>query len=406
MDKVPMDASSPPLEGVFVLDLSRILAGPYASMCLGDMGAEVVKVENPDGGDDTRRFGPPFVGGEAVYYLAVNRNKRSIAIDLKHPDGKALLWKLVDRADVLLENFRPGTLDKLGFPWDALHARNPRLILASISAFGLHGHPDWSPRPGYDLILQGMGGIPSLTGEPNGPPYKVGASIADVVAGLHAVQGILLALLARHRTGLGQRVDTSLLDGQVSLLTYLAGSVLNAGLVPPRTGNRHLSIAPYGSFPARDGWLNVAVANDSLWRRFCRALGATGLAEDPRFTTNPSRVENVEALEEELAPLLSQKSVEDWMTLLDEAGIPAGPILPLDGVLTHPQILARDMVVSMAHARLGEIKMTGIPVRLEGTPGQVRLPPPALGEHTSAVLAELGIDSTQERELRQAGVVA
>ena len=394
-----------PLTGLRVLDLSRVLAGPYCSMTLADMGAEVIKVERPGEGDDTRRFGPPFVKGESTYFLSVNRNKRSLALDLKSPEGREVLWKLVDQADVLLENFRPGALNRLGFSYDACRKRNRRLIYCSISAYGHAGEPEWSQRPGYDVIMQGMGGIPSVTGPVDGPPYKVGASIADVAAGMWATQGILLALLARHTTGKGQLVDQAMFDGQVAMLTYLASAWLNAGEVPPRVGNRHLSVAPYCTYEAKDGYLNLAVANDSLWGRFCELLDRPDLLDDPRFRSNPDRVRNVDALDAALAPTFASRSVAHWVAKLEGAGIPAGPVLSIDQVLEHPQLAAREMVTSLPHPTLGEVKMTGLPIRLSRTPGRVRTPPPAVGEHTGEILVELGYDGAAIAELRAAGVV-
>ena len=396
---------APPLDGVRVVDLSRILAGPYCSMCLGDMGADVIKIERPGAGDDTRRFGPPFVDGVSTYYLAINRNKRSVALDLKSEAGKAVLWRLIEGADVLLENFRPGTLARLGFGYEAVAEKNPRLVYCSISAYGHAGEPEWSSRAGYDLISQGMGGIPGLTGPPDGAPYKVGASIADVVSGMVAYQGILLALLARQRTGVGQKVDTSMFDGQVSLLTYLATAWLNAGVAAPRLGNRHLSIAPYQTYETADGWLNIAVANQSLWHKLCAALDRPELADDARFATNPDRVANIDALDAALTGVLKGRSRDDWIELLTAAGIPCGPVLTLPQTLGHPQLAARGMVASMPHPVLGEIGVTGIPTRLEGTPGSLRRPPPGLGEHTDEVLAELGLAGDAIAGLRAEGII-
>ena len=385
-----------PLDDLTVLDLSRILSGPYCSMYLADFGARVIKLEHPDGGDDTRGFGPPFVGGESTYFMSINRNKESVAIDFKHARGGELLRVLAARADILLENFRPGALGRLGLDYETVRALNPRLIYCSISGFGHSGDPDWVRRPGYDLAIQGMGGLASLTGPADGPPYKVGTSIADMIAGLYALAGILVALHARARTGRGQHVDVSMLDGQISLLTYQAGSHLATGAVPARRGNQHPSITPYETYRARDGFVNIAVGNDGQWRALCRAVGAplAALAEDPRFATNAARVERRAELAAILEPLVAARSVEAWLTLLDGAGIPCGPILDVGQALAHPQVQARGMVVPLHHPSAGDIRVTGVPVRLSDTPGAVRTPPPRLGEHTRAVLAEvLGLDA-------------
>src|SRR5689334_2523278 len=283
-----------PLDDIFVLDLSRILSGPFCTMMLGDMGATVVKVEPPPRGDDTRLWGPPFVNGISTYFLSINRNKRSIGLNLKSPQGQEVLWKLVDRADVLVENFRPGVLDKLGFGYDAVSARNPRIVYASISGYGQTG--PYRNRPGYDVVAQGESGIVDLTGEPDRQPVKVGASIADIVAGLYAYQGILLALLARQRSGKGQRIDIAVLDGMVSTLTYQAMSYLATGKSPRRLGTRHPSIVPYETFETKDGFVNVGAANEKQWQNFCRALGFPDLAFDARFSTMAGRIKNYDEL--------------------------------------------------------------------------------------------------------------
>lgn len=378
-----------PLDHIFVLDLSRVLSGPYCTMALADMGARVLKVEQPRVGDDTRAFGPPFVNGESSYFLSINRNKESLTLDLKSEAGKALLWKLVEKADVLVENFRPGVLKRLGFFYEACAERNKGLIYCSISGFGHEGLPAFSAKPGYDVVIQGLGGLQSLTGEPDGPPFKVGTSIADLVAGMYATQGILLALIARTRTGRGQRVDISMLDGQVSLLTYQAGIYFATGRVPARIGNRHPSIAPYETCQTADGYLNLAVGNDTLWRAFCKAADLGHLEGDPRFATNRMRVQGRDQLFEELGPVLKTKTVAEWVEALDQAGVPCGPVLSLDQVLNHPQVQARDMVVTQQHKVAGQIRSTGVPIRLSETPGAVVTPPPLLGEHTDRVLEEL-----------------
>jgi crotonobetainyl-CoA:carnitine CoA-transferase CaiB-like acyl-CoA transferase len=397
-----------PLDDLLVFDLSRVLSGPYCSMYLGDFGARVVKLEHPKGGDDTRGFGPPFLGGESTYFMSINRNKESIAVDLKHPRGRKLAADLAARADVLLENFRPGTLDKLGLDYATLRERNPRLIYCSVSGYGHSGRPEWVEKPGYDLVVQGMGGAASLTGEPSGPPLKFGLSIADLAAGLYAFAGILLALHARHRTGKGQHVDVSMLDGQISLLTFQAGSFFATGGVPVRRGNKHPSIVPYETFRASDGWVNIACGNDSLFRALCRAVPELNpLADDARFARNADRVAHREALNAVLDPLVASRTVEYWVELCERAGIPTGPILDVGQALSHPQVLAREMVVPLRHPTAGEVRVTGVPVKLSETPGAVRRPAPRLGEHTHSALRELlSLGEEELRALEAEGVVS
>lgn len=370
-----------PLDHIKILDLSRVLAGPFCSMILGDFGAEVIKVENPDGGDDTRAWGPPFIEGESAYFLSVNRNKKSVTVNLKSEEEKKLIWDIIKNADVVLENFRPGTLDKLGFDYKTISEVNPKIVYATISGYGQTG-PEWL-RPGYDLVAQGMSGIMDITGYPEGPPTKVGTSIGDLVAGLYCTIGILLALQAREKTGKGQRVDVSLLDGQVSLLTYQAGIYFASGKIPQRKGNQHPTICPYETFRAKDGYLNIAVGSEKLWAVFCDAIQKPELKNDPQFAANKDRVKNRNLLFPILDKLIGKKPVAYWLELFDQAGIPAGPILSVDKVFSHPQVLAREMVVETHHKKVGKIKLTGIPIKLSETPGSVRLPPPLLGEHNS-----------------------
>lgn len=393
-----------PLEGIRVVDLTRILAGPYCTMMLGDMGAEIIKIENPDGGDDTRGWGPPFLNGVSTYFLSINRNKKSLTLNLKHPRGKALLRDLILQSDVMVENFRPGTLAKLGFPWEEIHRVNPRMVFASVSGFGQTG-----PRknePGFDVVIQGEGGLMSLTGEPDGPPTKAGPSIADITAGMLAAQGVLLSLYHRERTGAGQMVDVGMLDGQVALLAYHANGYFATGKIPPRRGNKHPSITPYETYSCRDGYFNLGVGNDSLWRRFCDAMGLGDIKADPRFAVNKERVRHREQLQAMLDPFFAEKTVAQTLETLRGAGIPCGPINNLGQVLTEPQVLAREMVVDVDAPVAGPTKVTGVPIKLSATPGAVRTPPPVLGEHTDEVLETiLGMDEAQRDTLRREGVV-
>ncbi len=392
------------LEGVRVVDLTRILAGPYATMMLGDMGAEVIKIERPGIGDDTRQWGPPFVKGESTYFMSINRNKKSVTLNLKHPDGKAVLAELIQKSDVVAENFRFGTAEKLGFGYEDVRRINPRAVYVSVSGFG-HTGP-LRDRPGYDVVLQGEGGVMSLTGAPDGPPTKVGVPIADIVAGMVTAYGVVTALYAREHTGSGQKVDIGMLDCQVALLMYQAGIYFATGESPPRTGNAHASIVPYGTFPCADGYINVAVGNEPLWVRFCGVIGRPELAHDPDYETNAKRVENYNALKPILDETLAADTREGWLDKLRAEGIPCGPINDLAQVLTHPQTLAREMVVEVDHRVAGKTPLTGSPVKLSQTPGGVRLPPPVLGEHTEEVLCDvLGRTKDEVARLRKAGVV-
>jgi crotonobetainyl-CoA:carnitine CoA-transferase CaiB-like acyl-CoA transferase len=389
-----------PLDGLLVIDLSRVLAGPYCTMELADMGATVVKIEIPGSGDDTRAYGPPFLHGESTYFMSVNRNKMSLTLNLKHTRGKEILSQLLQKGDVLVENFRPGTLDGLGFGYEAVHALNPKLIYCSISGFGQTG--PYAQRPGYDLIAQAEGGVMSLTGAPDDAPLKVGLSFADITAGMNAFSGILLALLARQQTGEGQRVDVSLLDCQVALLTYQAGIYFATGRSPERLGNRHPSITPYETFEAGDGHIIIACGNQGFWERFCKLAGLDHLLTDDRFTTMKKRVENRDELTPLIAASVKTRTRQEWYTLLDREGIPCGLIKNVAEVCTDPQVLARDMVVQLNHPTAGPISVNGVPIKLSATPGEVKEPPPLLGQHTDTVLADiLGYTADQIAELRQ-----
>ncbi|HET8576203.1 MAG TPA: CoA transferase [Methylomirabilota bacterium] len=392
------------MAGVRVIDLTRVLAGPFCSMALGDMGAEVIKIEEPGKGDDTRGW-PPFVGGEATYFLSVNRNKKSLTLNLKAAEGQEILRRLVAKSDVVIENFRPGTMERLGFGYDRLRPLNPRLIYCSISGFGESG-PEAS-RPGYDLIVQGESGIMDLTGFPDGPPVKVGNSIADLVAGMSAAQGVTLALLARQRTGRGQKVEIGMLDVMASLLTYQAGLYWNAGGRPTRRGNQHPSIVPYEVFQARDAYLTLGVANNSLFERCCQAIGREELARDPRFDSEAKRVSNRDALIPLLNSILATRPADEWLKRLDEAGVPAGRIKTVAEVCESAHLKARGMVVKLGHPKAGAITVMGVPVRLWDTPGSAAsAPPPLLGQHTEEVLTGLlKIAKAKVDRLRAAGVV-
>ncbi|HVQ74966.1 MAG TPA: CoA transferase [Candidatus Binatia bacterium] len=386
-----------------VIDLTRVLAGPFCAMSLGDMGAEVIKIEEPGKGDDTRGW-PPFAGGEATYFLAVNRNKKSLTLNLKAPGGQEILRKLIARSDVVLENFRPGTMERLGLGYEALRATNPRLVYCAISGFGESG-PEAS-RPGYDLIVQGESGVMDLTGFPDGPPVKVGNSIGDLAAGLSAAHGITLALLARERTGRGQKVEIGMLDVMASLLTYQAGLYWNAGGRPTRRGNQHPSIVPYEVFRARDAYLTVGVANNSLWERFCTALERPDLVRDPRFETEAGRVAERDQLVPLLNEILGARPVDEWLAALDRAGVPAGRIKTVAEVCESAHLKARGMVVTLDHPKAGAVTAMGVPIRLHDTPGAAAAPPPLLGQHTEEILTKLlRIPRSTLEELRATGVV-
>lgn len=393
-----------PLEGIIVLDQTRVLAGPFCTMFLGEMGAEVIKVEERGKGDETRGYGPPFKDGESAYFMSINRNKKSITLNAKHPEGLRILHELAKKADVYAENFRPGTAEKLGMGYEKLNEINPRIIYVSVSGFG-HTGPE-RLRPGYDVVVQGMGGIMSLTGEPEGTPYKVGVSQADMVAGLYAFHGVLLALIAREKTGRGQKVDIGMMDCQASLLTFQAGIYFATGRSPKRMGNRHPTITPYETFEASDGSFILAVGNDKLWACFCDAMKLDNLKDDPRFAKNSDRVAHRAELSEHLRDLFRENTVSYWMEFFDRAGIPVGPILSVDQVISHPQIIARDMVCELEHSKLGKIKCLGNPIKLSDTPGYPNMAPPLLGEHTVEVLQKhLGLESKEINRLYQDGVI-
>ena len=391
------------LDGIKVLDLSRALAGPYCTMMLADMGAEVIKVEMPGTGDDSRAWGPPFVEGESAYFMSINRNKKSITLDMKGDKAIEIIMKLIKGSDVLVENFRPGAMERLGLAYQQVKAMNPRLVYCSISGFGQNG--PYRMLPGFDQVLQGMGGLMSITGEPDGPPVKVGVPIADITAGMFAAYGIAIALFTREKTGSGQMVDISLLDSQVALLTYRAGSFFASGEIPKRIGSGHPVIVPYQAFKARDVYINIAVGNDQLWGKFCKAVGLEDIMNDPRFATNAKRVQNRDEVVKAVGDLIATKNGEEWLKILTDAGIPCGPIYTMDKIFSDPQVIHRQMVTELRHPKAGTVKVTGNPVKLSDTPGEPSVAPPLLGQHTQEVLEGLGYSAKEIEELKQAKLI-
>jgi len=395
---------SAPLAGIRVLDLSRILAGPFATMALADLGAEVVKVEAPGRGDDTRSWGPPFVAGESTYFMSANRSKRGVSLNFKHPRGRELLLGLLDRSDVLIENFRAGVLERQGLGYADLSGRHPRLIYCSITGYGHTG-----PRraePGFDAMIQGESGLMSVTGSPDGPPYKVGASIADIISGMYAVQGILASLYRRERTGRGEKIDIALLDSMVSVLTYQAAMYLVTGQNPHRMGNQHPSIAPYETFEAADGYFTLGVTTDRHWRLFCRTLGLADLEKDPRYAGVPDRVRNYDSLREALGSLLRKQPAGFWIEKLREAGIPCGEVRTVAQALEDPQLAARGMILELDHPKAGRIRLTGSPVKLAASGAVAATPPPSHGQHNREVFCGLlGLAEEELESLAREGVI-
>ncbi len=353
-----------PLDGIRVVDLTRVMTGPFCTMMLGDMGADVIKIELPGTGDDTRAWGPPFIDGEAAYFLSVNRNKRSITLDLKSELGKAALWRLIDSADVLVENFSPGTMGRLGFGYDAVHARNPKLVFASISGFGQSGPS--AGRTAYDLIVQGMSGMMSITGEKGGRPTKTGPPVADIGAGMFAAFAVASALYGREQSGEGTYIDVSMLGGQVALLTYHATSYFATGNIPTAQGNAHAIIVPYDTFATNDGFVNIAVGNDRLWQKFCEALGMPEAAANPDFATNADRNANKPAVYAAIEAALGRHSTAEVVELLDAAGVPSGPIYDVAQVFDDPQSVHAGMRQSMTHSKVGEVGDTRLSVSDRG----------------------------------------
>lgn len=390
------------LTGITVIDLTRILSGPYCTMILADLGAEVIKVESPKG-DDTRQWGPPFVKNESAYFLSVNRNKKSIVLNLKSAKGRDVFLKLVEKADVVVENFRPGTLERLGIGYHVLKKVNSRIILASISGFGQTG--PYAKKPGYDVLAQGMSGFMSVTGEPDRPPVKGGYSLADVGAGMWAVIGILAALRERDISGEGQWVDASLLDTMISWQTYLAGNYFATGKNPKPLGGQHPNIVPYQVFRACDGYFILAVGNDQLWNRFVKAMGKKVL-EDARFSSNPQRVENRDTLIPILQKMFEEKTVKEWVSLFEAHGIPAGPVNRFSDILADRHVQEREMVIKQEHPQLGPIQMLGSPIKFSRSQAVYKYHPPQLGEHTREILSRFGYSLGEIEHLLESGAAA
>jgi crotonobetainyl-CoA:carnitine CoA-transferase CaiB-like acyl-CoA transferase len=404
-DASPPPSLNTPLAGIKVVDLTRVMTGPYATMMLGDLGADVVKIERPGKGDDTRGWGPPFVDGEASYFLSINRNKRSLAIDLKSDAGKDVLARLIADADVLIENFSPGTMQRLGFGQEEVLTKHPSLVYASISGFGQTG--PGRNRTAYDLIVQGMSGMMSITGHPGGLPTKLGIPIADIAGGMFAAYAVVAALFARERDPerRGQYIDTSMLGGQVALLTYQAGILFTTGKVPEMLGNAHPIVAPYDTYPTSDGYVNIAVGNDGIWQRFCAAMALGDVAEDERFLTNAGRITNLPELNRIMTDVLGRYPTEEVVSRLDAAAVPCGPINDVRQVMDDPQVRDQELVRQVPHSTLGDVTVTGFPYHFSGTPLENRYGPPLLGEHSREILGELGYDEDVIERWCAAGAV-
>ncbi|MCC7367078.1 MAG: CoA transferase [Chloroflexi bacterium] len=403
-DHLPATASAGPLSDLKVVDLTRVLAGPYLTMMLGDMGADVVKIEQPGSGDDTRRWGPPFVEGESTYYLAVNRNKRSVTLNLKHPRCREIVLAMIADADIVVENFKVGTMERMGLGYEeVLRPLNPRLVYASVTGYGRTG--PYAERPGYDYMGQAMGGIMSVTGAPAGEPMKYGVAIADLTTAMTGCSAILAAIHHRDRTGQGQRVDLSLLETVVGWLIHLATDYFASGQLPPRIGNGHSSIVPYQVFRAKDRYFAFGALNDRQFRDFSRVLGHPEWPEDARFASNPLRVANRAALVPLIEEVLGARTATEWVDALLELGVPAGPVNNIAEVFEDPQVLARNMKIEVPHPKLGTVAMAGISYKHGDTPATVRRHPPMLGEHTDEVLTALGISADEIAQLRAEGAL-
>ncbi|MBP0445772.1 CoA transferase [Roseomonas sp. SSH11] len=393
------------LNGLKVLDLTRVLAGPTCTQMLGDLGAEVIKIERPGAGDDTRGFAPPYVPNtrESAYFVGVNRNKKSVTLDIAKPEGQAIIHRLLGECDILVENFKVGALAKYGLGWDDLKDRYPRLIYCSITGFGQTG--PYAPRPGYDALIQAMGGVMSLTGEIEGEPQKVGVPVADLFSGLYGCIGVLAAVNHRHATGQGQRIDIGMLDTSVAWLANQASNFIATGENPPRLGNQHPNIVPYQVFPSKDGYIVLSVGNDPTFERFCKLTGQEALLQDERFATNAARVQNRQLVTDTLTPVMRSRTTKEWVAALEAAKIGCGPINTLKDVFEDPHVKAREVIVDMDHASGERVQVIANPVRLSATPPSYRSAAPILGQHTEEVLGQLGLGADEVAKLREGGVV-
>jgi len=404
MENANRKTKTGPLQGLKVIDLSHIMAGPACSMLLADMGADVIKVEKVPGGDDARRMVPPSVGDESAAFLIMNRNKRGIALNLKTEAGREVLSRLLKDADVLIENYRRGTMEKMGFGYDVLRAKNPKLVYCSISGFGRTG--PYADRGGFDLVAQGMSGLMSITGERAGaPPMKSGAPLTDITAGFLGCVGILAALYERASSGKGQMVDTSLFEAGITHTYWHSAICFATGQAPGPMGSAHPLNGPYQAFPASDGWITVGAANQENWLRLLQALETQALGDDPRFVNNAQRMRNLPALTDALTPLFQRRSVADWLQRLEQVGVPAGPVLNIAQMHADPQALAREMIVETRHPTAGPTKAIGLPIKFSETPGGVRRPAPLMGEHNREVLRECGYTEPEIDEMARQGAI-
>ena len=390
------------LDKIKVVDLTRTLAGPFCTMLMGDMGAEVIKVEEPTGGDETRKW-TPFVNGESTQFLTFNRNKRSLSVNLKEREGLKIVQDLAADADVMIESFRAGTLDRLGLGYEAIKKTNPGVVYCSISGYGRTG--PMADMPGYDLLIQAYSGLMSLTGDPEGSPLRIGFSLVDLFTGMMAYGTILPALRQRDQTGKGQWVESALLDGQVAALSYHATGFMGTGVEPKRMGSGHPSLVPYQSFSASDGQFIIGCANQGLWERMCRAIGQDAMLDDPRYTTNTDRVEHRAECVGELSALFAQKTTAHWVDLIVEAGVPCGPINTVADVVSHPQVLARNMIAEVDHPNIPNLKFPGSPLKLTDSPATIRRVPPMLGQHNEEILEEAGYSPEKIADLKERGVL-